>query len=165
MNLERLIVFYNSFAPDSVARFPEFYSADAYFKDPFNEVHGVEAVAAIFAHMFRQVEAPRFVVSECIADTRGAMLLWEFHFRARLSGRNREQLIRGVSHLRFAPDGKINYHRDYWDAAEELYMKLPLLGGFVHAPTAAVVHQFCRIACRGEVERVAGYEQPVFAWR
>jgi 8-oxo-dGTP pyrophosphatase MutT (NUDIX family) len=44
-------------------------------------------------------------------------------------------------------------------------IKLPLLGGFVHAPTAAVVHQFCRIACRGEVERVAGYEQPVFAWR
>lgn len=44
-------------------------------------------------------------------------------------------------------------------------IKLPLLGGFVHAPTAAVVHQFCRVACRGEVERVAGYEQPVFAWR
>ncbi|WP_242471280.1 hypothetical protein [Blastococcus sp. TML/C7B] len=44
-------------------------------------------------------------------------------------------------------------------------IRLPLLGGFVHAPTAAVVHQFCRIACRGEVERVAGYEQPVFAWR
>ncbi len=44
-------------------------------------------------------------------------------------------------------------------------IKLPLLGGFLHAPTAAVIHQFCRIACRGEVERVAGYEQPVFAWR
>jgi 8-oxo-dGTP pyrophosphatase MutT (NUDIX family) len=44
-------------------------------------------------------------------------------------------------------------------------IRLPLLGGYLHAPTAAVVHQFCRIACRGEVERVAHYEQPVFAWR
>jgi len=44
-------------------------------------------------------------------------------------------------------------------------IKLPLLKGFVHAPTAAVVHQFVRIACRGEVQRVAHYEQPVFAWR
>jgi 8-oxo-dGTP pyrophosphatase MutT (NUDIX family) len=44
-------------------------------------------------------------------------------------------------------------------------IQLPLLGGFVHAPTAAVVHQFCRIACRGQVQRVAHYEQPVFAWR
>lgn len=130
-SVEQLIAFYQTLTPRGITRFAEFYSDDAYFKDPFNEVHGVEAVAAIFVHMFRQVEAPRFVVSECIADTRGAMLLWEFHFRARLSGRNREQLIRGVSHLRFAPDGKINYHRDYWDAAEELYMKLPLLGGLL----------------------------------
>jgi len=44
-------------------------------------------------------------------------------------------------------------------------IQLPLLGGYLHAPTAAIVHQFCRIACRGEVRRVAHYEQPVFAWR
>jgi 8-oxo-dGTP pyrophosphatase MutT (NUDIX family) len=44
-------------------------------------------------------------------------------------------------------------------------IQLPLFGGYLHAPTAAIVHQFCRIACRGEVHRVAHYEQPVFAWR
>jgi 8-oxo-dGTP pyrophosphatase MutT (NUDIX family) len=44
-------------------------------------------------------------------------------------------------------------------------IQLPLFGRYLHAPTAAVVHQFCRIACHGEVKRVAHYEQPVFAWR
>jgi len=44
-------------------------------------------------------------------------------------------------------------------------IQLPLFGRFVHAPTAAIIHQFCRIACRGQVERVSHYEQPVFAWR
>jgi 8-oxo-dGTP pyrophosphatase MutT (NUDIX family) len=44
-------------------------------------------------------------------------------------------------------------------------IRLPLLGGYLHAPTAAIVHQFCRIACHSEVRRVAHYEQPVFAWR
>jgi len=44
-------------------------------------------------------------------------------------------------------------------------IQLPLLGGYLHAPTAAIVHQFCRIACHGEVLRVTHYEQPVFAWR
>ena len=43
-------------------------------------------------------------------------------------------------------------------------IQLPLLDGYLHAPTAALVHQFCRIACRGEVHRVAHYEQPVWAW-
>jgi 8-oxo-dGTP pyrophosphatase MutT (NUDIX family) len=44
-------------------------------------------------------------------------------------------------------------------------IQLPLLGRYLHAPTAAIVHQFCRIACRAVIERVAHYEQPVFAWR
>jgi len=44
-------------------------------------------------------------------------------------------------------------------------IQLPLFDRFVHAPTAAIIHQFCRIACRGQVERVSHYEQPVFAWR
>ncbi len=35
------------------------------------------------------------------------------------------QTIHGGSHLRLAADGRIAEHRDYWDAAEELYEKLP----------------------------------------
>jgi ADP-ribose pyrophosphatase YjhB (NUDIX family) len=44
-------------------------------------------------------------------------------------------------------------------------IQLPLFDRYVHAPTAAIIHQFCRIACRGVVQRVACYEQPVFARR
>jgi steroid delta-isomerase len=75
---------------------PEFYSADAYFKDPFNEVRGVAAIQRIFAHMFEQVAEPRFVVSEKVVDDRGAVLIWTFTFRAARWGGGRTQLIRGV---------------------------------------------------------------------
>ena len=44
-------------------------------------------------------------------------------------------------------------------------IRLPLLGQNLHAPTAAIIYQFCQIACRGLVTRVALIEQPVFAWR
>jgi hypothetical protein len=36
--------------------------------------------------------------------------------------------IRGGTHLHFDAAGRVVLHRDYWDAAEELYEKLPLLG-------------------------------------
>jgi mutator protein MutT len=49
--------------------------------------------------------------------------------------------------------------------SEQPVIQLPLLGGFVHAPTAAVVYQFCQVACRGLDTRVAHLEAPVFAWR
>ena len=49
--------------------------------------------------------------------------------------------------------------------SEQPVIQLPLEGGVVHAPTAAVVYQFCQVACRGLDTRVAHLEQPVFAWR
>jgi hypothetical protein len=131
MNTDALIQFYHDLTLDSLARFPEFYSANAYFKDPFNEVRGVAALQRIFTHMFSQVAEPRFVVTEKVADAGGVMLIWEFYYRVRLWGKGEAQVMRGVSHLKFDPDGKVNYHRDYWDTAEELYMKLPALGSLM----------------------------------
>jgi len=46
-----------------------------------------------------------------------------------------------------------------------LVLRLALLGGYVYAPTAAIIHQFCQLALRGVTTRVAHFEQPVFAWR
>lgn len=127
-SIDALSTFYESLSAESVARFPEFYADDAFFKDPFNEVRGVAAIQRVFAHLFRQVEEPRFVVHERLVADNGAMLVWAMHFRLGRPGRGPAQLIHGVSHLRFDAAGKVVWHRDYWDAAEELYAKLPAIG-------------------------------------
>jgi 8-oxo-dGTP pyrophosphatase MutT (NUDIX family) len=44
-------------------------------------------------------------------------------------------------------------------------VQLPIGGDLIHAPTGAVLLQFRRVAIEGVTERVAEYEQPVFAWR
>ncbi len=120
--------FYASFTPASIARLGEFYQADASFKDPFNEVRGIAPIQRIFSHMYQQVDAPRFVVTERLGDANGGVLVWEFRFRFRRGDRATPQVMRGASHLRFAANGKVTMHRDYWDTGEELYQKLPLLG-------------------------------------
>lgn len=125
--LDELIVFYENLSAADVERFGEFYAESAFFKDPFNEVRGLPAIRRIFEHMFRQVDAPSFRIEEKIVSASGAMLVWTFHFRSRRLGGGSQE-IRGVSHLRFDAVGKVSYHRDYWDAAEELYMKLPAVG-------------------------------------
>ena len=128
--LEQLITFYEGLTLAGAERFGEFYTDDAYFKDPFNEVRGIEAIQRIFRHMFTQVETPRFHVTERIVDVSGDVaLVWELEFFSRSLGG--AQVIRGVSHLRFATDGRVNYHRDYWDASEELYAKVPVLGSLM----------------------------------
>ena len=44
-------------------------------------------------------------------------------------------------------------------------IQLPLFGGLLHAPTAAIVYQFCQVALHGIPTRVGHFEQPVFAWK
>lgn len=44
-------------------------------------------------------------------------------------------------------------------------IRIPLHGGWVHAPTAAVLHQFREVVLHGRHTRVAHLEQPVFARR
>ena len=123
-SVEALAAWFQTLSRDSLARIGEHYAANAWFKDPFNEASGLDAVRRVFAHMFEQVEEPRFRILERVVDDEGALLTWEFTFR---SGR-RSLAVRGATHLKFNSRGKVVYHRDYWDAAEELYAKLPLLG-------------------------------------
>lgn len=130
-SLEKLVNFYETLTPERVPGFAEFYSEDAWFKDPFNEVRGLPAIESIFTHMFRQIDAPRFSVSERLVAQNGVMLVWELHYRVRLWGRGEPQVMRGVAHLRFDARGYVNYHRDYWDTGEELYAKLPGVGCIV----------------------------------
>ena len=129
--LDRFVAYFETLDRAAVARVPEYYTADAFFKDPFNEVRGIVPIQRVFAHMFEQVDAPRFAVTARFVDGDDAMLTWDFSF-GRAPGAPR-MLIRGASHVRFAADGRCRHHRDYWDAAEELYEKVPLLGALVRA--------------------------------
>lgn len=126
--LSRLIAFFEHLTLDQVDQVAAHYSADAWFKDPFNEVRGCEAITRIFRHMFEQVDEPRFVIHERIAQGSAAVLTWDFTFSFKPPLRAGPQTIRGCSHLRFDTSGRVSYHRDYWDAAEELYARLPVLG-------------------------------------
>lgn len=129
--IDQLCVWYESLSPQTLHRLSAFYTEDARFKDPFNEVRGIRSITRIFEHMFHSLHEPRFVVTDRIVDGLQCFLAWEFHFRFKRFDTTTEQVVRGGSHLRLTSDGRIQDHRDYWDAAEELYEKLPLVGGLM----------------------------------
>ena len=125
----RVARFYETLTPDALAWLAQIYTEDARFVDPFNEVQGLSAIRTVFEHMYRTLEVPRFSVHEWAGDTQHAFLTWTFRFRFR--GEAQERCIHGCTHLSFAPDGRVRLHRDYWDAAGELYAQLPLLGALM----------------------------------
>lgn len=128
--LETLVRFYEQLNEASLAQLPAIYARDARFKDPFNDVRGIDPIVAIFRHMYRQVDDPRFVVHNRAQQGAEAFLVWDFTFRMKRFSKG-PQCIRGASHIVFDAAGAVAVHRDYWDAAEELYEKLPVLGGLM----------------------------------
>jgi ketosteroid isomerase-like protein len=126
-----LVAFFENLSHASLAGIQSYYAPNARFKDPFNAVQGVDAVAQIFLHMFDTLESPRFVVLDRVVQGSQCFLTWEFHFRFKSLRKGQDQCILGASHLLLGPDGLVTLHRDYWDAAEELYEKLPLLGSLM----------------------------------
>ena len=129
--MTRFIRYFEQLQPADIAWLDRYYAADARFKDPFNDVRGVPAIARIFQHMFDSLEQPRFVVTQQLLQGNEAFLSWEFTFRFRNFKREQLQRIEGATHLKFDDAGLVTLHRDYWDAAEELYEKLPLVGSFM----------------------------------
>ncbi len=127
--VNNIVAYFETLTEVSVSRLPEYYTDNAYFKDPFNEVRGVKHIQHIFAHMYTALDKPRFIITTKIVEDNACFLVWDFKFYMKKYDKTKEQIIRGGSHLILNADGKIVSHRDYWDAAEELYEKLPVVGG------------------------------------
>jgi len=129
--VDRIVVFFETLTPGQVERLAELYTADARFKDPFNEVQGLAAIQQVYRHMYTSLEAPHFIVTQRIVDGNQCFLTWEFRFKFKNFYKGVAQTVVGGSHLVLAEDGRIQLHRDYWDAAQELYEKLPVVGALM----------------------------------
>lgn len=125
--IDRLATLFETFAPADVQRLGQYYREDACFRDPFHNVRGLAAIQRIFAAMFEAMDDPRFTVTSRIESGREIVLLWRLSFRLR----GAPQSLDGASHLRLDGQGLVAWHRDYWDPAEGIYEKLPVLGALM----------------------------------
>lgn len=123
--LDTLLDWYENLTPDNLHRVSELYAENARFRDPFNDVTGPPAIQRIFEHMFETTAKPKFTIRQRMLQERHAFVTWTFSFELQA----KQYAIEGASHITFGPDGQVTIHRDYWDAAEELFQKLPVIGG------------------------------------
>lgn len=103
----------------------QFFNENISFKDPFHHVSGIEEVFAIFQLMYENLENPRFKVLEIVSQRNISYMKWEFKFN--FKDQKEEQMFFGISRVVFDLDGKALSHEDFWDAAENIYEKIPII--------------------------------------
>ena len=69
-SVDTIVHAFETLDPKHVDMLASLYAPNARFKDPFNDVRGWPAIAAIFRHMEVSLEQPRFVITERIVDGR-----------------------------------------------------------------------------------------------
>ena len=125
--LDDYIIFYEQMKREDLVRLTEFFTPQAHFKDPFNDIYGVEQIRTVFHHMFETITVPKFVIEEAIFDSNVAYIKWEF------TGELKTKPLKlvGISRVVFDEAGRVSEHIDYWDASEQFYMKLPIVGSIL----------------------------------
>jgi len=105
------------------------FESNATFEDPFQKVQGVENIYKVFQHMYEGLHDPKFDIVEIINQDNVLYLQWNFNFSR--TERSKPQSFIGVSRVEFNEKAKAISHIDYWDAASNIYEKLPLLGSIL----------------------------------
>jgi len=142
--LSKITAWFEALTPETLASIDEVYASQAHFKDPFNDVVGIDRIKVIYAHMFENLTNPRFEITRVIeqqaaeqpqqpAQTQPpphhaheAFVAWQFKFE----WRGRVFDIPGGTRFVINDQGLVTDHLDYWDVAE-LYEKLPLIGALL----------------------------------
>jgi steroid delta-isomerase len=135
--LTRYIEFMSTLSEARLSELPEIVTDDMSFQDPFNNLRGREAFARCLHEMLGQLADLKITVTHVgeLLDPSGDgaaryVLRWTFGGRLTKLG-NRPWQVTGMSEVTLAADGRVNSHIDYWDAAQGLYEKLPLVGGLL----------------------------------
>lgn len=128
--VERFQRLFNTLSAGNVSGLAEVYSEDVCFSDPFGSVSGRRELQAYFEKVYTNVRSCRFDFAEVIVNGDQACLSWVMHLQHPKLRRGREITVHGMTHLKVR-DGRVQFHRDYFDGAELLYGNLPMLGGAI----------------------------------
>lgn len=113
---------------------------DIRFRDPFNDVTGVDRMIAVFQSAFADTRTMRFEVIDHVRHGRRGYILWRMHFRPKRFGGPEDWVVDGVSEIHLAADGRIAAHIDHWDSGAQFYARLPLIGWLVRLVRRRLQH-------------------------
>lgn len=125
--LDAYVTLFETMNTNDIISLDCFFTPEARFKDPFNDVYGLDHIRHIFEHMFNTLESPTFRVDEAVLNDDIAYIKWQFN--AQLKGK--DVVLVGLSRVVFSEHGLVSEHIDYWDASEQFYMKLPIIGSLL----------------------------------
>lgn len=115
--------------PDAIDGLRAMYAPDILFRDPIQQVRGIDAFLAMNRRLLRRMRSLEWIVVTTAGDDREIFLEWTMRGRTKLGPM---VSVDGMTRAR-ARHGLIHDHRDYWDLGELLASSMPAGKRLLHA--------------------------------
>ncbi|MCE9614489.1 MAG: hypothetical protein K8T26_09450 [Lentisphaerae bacterium] len=137
--LARVMAMFETFSTSNVTDHVRIvYATDAYLRDGFKELHGVEAIAP---YMIRSTEPHRrctFQFEDVTSKHGEYYLRWIMVVNLKRDRPERVEQVVGMSHMRFNAAGQVIFQQDYWDPSDVLYSRIPVAGWMINKVKAGL---------------------------
>jgi len=127
--ISRFCEFYKVFSTASLANMKGVYAERIVFEDPVHRISGLSNLTNYFERTLSNVNECRFEITQIIEQEGKAFVSWTMNLSHSKLQSGKLISVPGVSQLQY--DGRIYFHRDYFDMGQMLYEQLPLLGAIV----------------------------------
>jgi hypothetical protein len=128
--VDRFVDFYKVFSAEVIrAKVHNIYAENAYLRDPFHEVRGIDAIETYFGNSTGAAEECTFEIQDVDGLRGNYYVRWIMHLKTKRDPQSPIEAV-GVTHLRFDESGKVVLHQDYWDGGI-VYERVPVVGWLI----------------------------------
>ncbi|MGC8118970.1 nuclear transport factor 2 family protein [Marinobacter sp. VGCF2001] len=128
--LRRFCDLFNELDNGNLHKLQQVYSEDVEFQDPFGRVRGLDDLTQYMAGAYSNVIQCRFHFKDPVIQNCWCSQPWTMELRHKRIRGGKAIFVDGISQL-VIRDGKVRYHRDYFDAGQLLYENLPMVGRII----------------------------------
>jgi limonene-1,2-epoxide hydrolase len=128
--IEKFYDFYKVFSGDVIRKaIKDVYAENAYFRDGFREVQGIENLEKYFLSSTETFHECTFDIQDVASHEGNYYYRWVMNLFLK---RNKDEKLQavGMSHVRYDKNGKIIFQQDYWDTGV-IFEKIPVLGPII----------------------------------
>lgn len=137
--LDRFAAYFGDFSESNVtALVREVYAADAYLRDGFKELRGVDAIAPYMIRSTHPLRVCTFTFEDVAAKNGDYYIRWVMRTNLRRDPPDRVSEVIGLSHVRFNVQGQVTFQQDYWDPSDVLYSRIPIAGWMINKVKASL---------------------------
>ena len=126
----RVREFYETLDLQSLATIQSLYAGDICFEDPIRGLQGLRALEDHFKHLLQNSDQCRFKFHRSVVNDEGMFFSWTMLLRHKAIKHGQLIRVEGSSYLKHR-NGKVYYHRDYFDLGALVYENVPLLGSLI----------------------------------